>query len=190
MRIDKKLQARIDKAVKEKIDIVPYCSKWPQIFTKESVFLQKKYPTIIRRIEHFGSTSIPNLKAKPIIDMLVEVTSYEDVKKEIVPELISLGYEYFWRPIFDKPPMYAWFIKRNKKGERTHHIHMVEKNSELWDRIYFRDYLKSHPKIAKQYGDLKVELANKYPSDRVTYTNKKTDFIISITNKAKEEYSK
>ena len=190
MRINKELQNRIDKAVKEEVNIVPYNPKWPSIFEKESEFLKQSFPSVISRIEHFGSTSIPNLVSKPIIDMLVEVTSYKDTKREIVPKLVSLGYEYFWRPIFDKPPMYAWFIKRNQKGERTHHIHMVEKDSELWDRTCFRDYLRSHPQVAKEYGNLKTKLAKDYPNDRITYTNKKTDFIAAVTNKAKKEYLK
>lgn len=65
----------------------------------------------------------------------------ELVREEIVivPILEAEGYEYFWRPVCcnDGTPYYAWFIKRNSQGKRTHHIHMVEANSELWDRIYF-----------------------------------------------------
>ncbi|MFH1971467.1 MAG: GrpB family protein [Patescibacteria group bacterium] len=154
------------------------------MFEKEAIFLKKSFPSVIGRIEHFGSTSVPGLSAKPIIDILVEVKTYRETKKLIVPKLTSLGYEYFWRPEFDKPPMYAWFIKRNKKGKRTHHIHMVRKDSKFWERIYFRDYLRKHPKIAKKYADLKINLARKYSNDRINYTRKKTDFITAVTKKA------
>src|SRR3990167_3644832 len=115
MRIGKDLQKRIDEVVKEKIDIVSYDSSWISRFWSEASFLQNKFPKIIKRIEHFGSTAVPNLSAKPIIDMLIEVTSLQEVKKKIVPALTTLGYDYFWRPEIDKPPMYAWFIKQDKK---------------------------------------------------------------------------
>lgn len=186
MRINKKLQERIDKVTKEQINIVPYSLQWPLLFKKEAEFLKKNFPSVIGKIEHFGSTSVPSLASKPIIDMLVEVSSYKEAKKQIVPKLTSLGYEYFWRPEFDKPPMYVWFIKRNKKGKRTHHIHMVRKDSKLWERIYFRDYLRNHPKIAQEYAKLKINLAQKYSNDRVKYTRKKTDFVAKITKKALE----
>jgi len=191
--MDDKLRKRIEKVVKEKISLVPYRPIWGKMFKEESEFLLKKLPkSIIKRIEHFGSTAVPGLSAKPIIDILVEVMSLEKTKEEIVPILKSEGYEYFWRPVFgdNGPPYYAWFIKRNSKGTRTHHIHMVEADSELMDRLYFRDYLKEFPQIAKIYNDLKIKLSEQYPNDRVKYTEEKTEFVIDITEKAKKYYGK
>jgi GrpB-like predicted nucleotidyltransferase (UPF0157 family) len=191
--MDDKLRRRIEKVTKEGILIVPYRSSWPKTFRDEAVFLRKKLPyDLIRRIEHFGSTAVPGLSAKPIIDILVEVASLEETKKQIVPILESEGYEYFWRPVLgdNGPPYYAWFIKRNSKGARTHHIHMVEADSELWDRLYFRDYLKEFSQIAKIYDDLKIKLSEKYPNDRVKYTEEKSKFILDITEKAKKYYGK
>ena len=83
---------------------------------------------------------MPGLAAKPIVDMLVEVCDLEAVKQRIVPILESQGYDYFWRPTFgdDTPPWYAWFIRRNSAGGRTHHIHMIENTPEFaghWDRL-------------------------------------------------------
>ncbi len=178
MKISKTLQQRIQKAVSEKIAIVSYDPKWPKIFEDEKKFLKNKFPKIIKRVEHFGSTAVPGLSAKPVVDMLIEVTSFKEVKKKIVPYLKSLCYDYFWRPEIDKPPMYAWFIKRNKNGERTHHLHMVRGNSKLWDRLYFRDYLRKYPKEAEKYGRIKKELAKKYSNDREAYTKAKTEYII------------
>lgn len=188
--MDKNLKQRIEELVREEISIVPYNPKWPSLFEKEAAFLRSKLPSkLIKRIEHFGSTSIPGLLAKPIIDILVEVSSLEETKKQIVPILKSEGYEYFWRPtIGDQAPFYAWFIKRNSNGKRTHHIHMVEADSDLWDRIYFRDYLKEFPDEAKHYDELKRSLSEKYPNDRVAYTKEKTDYIVSTTKKAKQYY--
>jgi GrpB-like predicted nucleotidyltransferase (UPF0157 family) len=189
--MDDKLRKRIDELVKEEISVVPYQPVWQKMFDDEADFLRKRLPqNLVKRIEHFGSTAVPGLSAKPIIDILVEVTSLEETKRQIVPVLEAEGYEYFYRPAFGDsgPPYYAWFIKRNSKGKRTHHIHMVEADSELWDRIYFRDYLKEFPEVAERYNDLKLELSKKYPDDRVKYTEEKSEFILSVTEKAKKYY--
>lgn len=190
MKISEALQQRIRKAVSETINIVPYDPNWPKVFDTEATFLKNKFSKIVKRIEHFGSTAVPGLSAKPIVDMLIEITSFKDVKKNIVPYLESLGYDYFWRPEIDKPPMYAWFIKRNKQGERTHHLHMVRKDSKLWDRLFFRDYLREFPKESEKYGRIKIDISKKYPSDREAYTKSKTKLVVSVTEKAKRYYNK
>jgi GrpB-like predicted nucleotidyltransferase (UPF0157 family) len=185
------IEDRIKNAVSEKIDIVPYDPQWPLLFETEKRHLFECLPgEIIKRIEHFGSTAIPGLSAKPIIDMLVEVSSLEKTKNLIVPILTSQGYEYFWRPTFgdNTPPFYAWFIKRNNHGERTFHIHMVEKDFEHWERLLFRDYLIDNPIIAREYENLKKQLAGNFPNDRAAYTKGKTDFIVRVTELAKEHY--
>jgi GrpB-like predicted nucleotidyltransferase (UPF0157 family) len=188
--MNKRLKERIEELVREKISIVPYNPEWPALFEKEAAFLRNKLPrNIIKRIEHFGSTAVPGLSAKPIIDILVEVSSLDEVKKQIVPIMKSKGYEYFWRPaIGNQGPYYAWFIKRNSSGIRTHHIHMVGRISELWDRLYFRDYLKDFTDEAKKYDKLKQSLSAEFPNNRVEYSKRKTEFIVSITKKAKEYY--
>lgn len=191
--MEDKLKRRIEELVKEKISIIPYQSIWPQMFKREAVFLRKKLPqNLLRRIEHFGSTAVPGLSAKPIIDILVEVASLEKTKRQIVPVLKAEKYEYFWRPAFGDygPPYYAWFIKRNLEGKRTHHIHMVEADSELWDRLYFRDYLREFPEVAESYNQLKKKLWEKYPNDRIRYTEEKSEFILPVTKKAKKYYGK
>ena len=127
-----------------------------------------------------------------MIDLLVEVTDLEATKSRIAPILEEQGYEYLWRPTIgdDGPPFYAWFIKRDKlSGLRTHHIHMVEATFTMhWDRILFRDYLIEHPEIASEYRRLKLDLSSKHPNDRVAYTQGKTDFILKITELAKQHY--
>ena len=180
------LKEKVDRAVQEHIDIVPYNSDWPRMFEQEKSHLLKCLPKgLITRIEHCGSTAVAGLAAKPIIDMLVEVTSLEEVKKKAVPVLVAQGYDYFWRPTWgdDTPPFYAWFIKRDAAGQRTHHIHMVEHDFEHWERLLFRDYLSEHPEIARKYQELKYRLAREFPNDRVAYTNGKTDFILRVTGK-------
>jgi GrpB-like predicted nucleotidyltransferase (UPF0157 family) len=185
------LKERIQNAVQEDVVIVPYNPEWPRMFELEKNHLLSCLPSkLVKRIEHFGSTAIPDLSAKPIIDILVEVASLEETKNKIVPILTGQGYEYFWRPTWgdDTPPFYTWFIKRNSQGKRTHHIHMVEKGFEHWDRLMFRDYLIEYRDIAKEYQTLKLRSANDFPNDRVAYTNAKTEFIVKITRLAKERY--
>lgn len=184
-------EARIHRVTQENIAIVPYDPAWPRLFAEEKQHLLSCLPkTLLGRIEHFGSTAIPNLAAKPIVDMLVEVASLEETKSIIVPLLEAQGYDYFWRPTWgdDGEPFYAWFIKRDAAGKRTHHIHMVESDFEHWDRLLFRDYLIQHPDVAEEYASLKLCLAEKYPNDRVAYTQAKTDFITRITAIAKRYY--
>jgi GrpB-like predicted nucleotidyltransferase (UPF0157 family) len=187
------MKARIKAVVNEPVRLCEYNSEWPSIFQEEKAHLIQCLPNeIIRRIEHFGSTAIPGMMAKPIIDILVEVTSLEETRQRVVPVLVKQGYDYFWRPTWgdDQPPFYAWFIKRNNRGKRTHHIHMVEKHFEHWDRLLFRDFLIEKPEVAHFYRELKEQLFRKFPNDRIAYTEAKTDFIRKITDKAKKHYEK
>ena len=143
--------------------------------------------TLVQRIEHFGSTAVPRLAAKPVIDILVEVTSLERTQMEIVPLLESKGYDYFWRTDVESP--YAWFIKRDGEGTRTHHVHMVEIDSVMWDRLYFRDYLRMDDEEAERYLELKLALAARYPNDRIGYTAGKTEFVTAVTIRAKAYFA-
>ncbi len=181
---------RIARLTTERIDVVPYDRDWPAAFEAEREHLVGCLPAdIVVRVEHFGSTAVPGLPAKPIIDMLVEVTDLEAVKERVVPVLEGQGYEYLWRPTFgdDGEPFYAWFIKRDPvTGRRTHHIHMVEADfTEHWDRLRFRDYLRAHPDVAEEYGHLKLRLAEEHPDDRVAYTAGKSAFISAVMERAR-----
>jgi len=183
--MEKSLQQRIDEAVRESISIVPYDPRWPALFEAEADYLRRTLPQrLVRRIEHFGSTAVPALAAKPIIDILIEATSLEETQEHIVPILTSQGYEYFWRT--DVQPPYAWFIKRDHQHRRTHHLHFVEADSVLWERLLFRDYLRQFPDEARRYAELKGSLAEAFPNDRVAYAQGKTEYIAAITEKARQ----
>jgi GrpB-like predicted nucleotidyltransferase (UPF0157 family) len=186
--MDKTLQQRVEEVLREEIAIVPYDSRWPVLFDDEARFLRAFLPaSIITRIEHFGSTAVPGLAAKPIVDMLIEVASLDETRKQVAPLLEAAGYDYFWRTDVDPP--YAWFIKRGSDGRRTHHLHMVEADSNLWDRLCFRDYLREFDDEARRYEELKRSLAAKYPTNREAYTKAKFDFVVAITEKAKEYFN-
>ncbi len=188
-------EERIQRVVREEVVVVPYDSSWPELFLQERLHLLACLPNdLIRRIEHFGSTAVPGLAAKPIVDMLVEVTDLDATRARIAPILESQGYDYFWRPTHgdDGPPFYAWFIRRDPiTGGRTHHIHMVEGHfAEHWDRLLFRDYLIGHPKVAREYETLKTRLAAVSVRDRIAYTRGKTEFIDRVTAQAKHYYGR
>ena len=189
------LEQRIRRAVHEEVSIAPYDPRWPDSFRREKEHLLSCLPSgLVRRIEHFGSTAIPGLAAKPIVDILVEVTTLQATRERIAPLLESQGYDYFWRPTHgdDGPPFYAWFIKRAPEtGARTHHIHMVEGHfTEHWDRLLFRDYLLDQPAAAKEYEALKMRLASAASQDRVAYTSGKTDFVVRATEEARRYFAK
>ena len=182
------LEEKIARVVKEEISIVPYDPDWPKRFEEEKRHLEHCFPApLITRIEHFGSTAVPGLPAKPVVDMLVEVPDLEETKAKVAPVLEAQGYDYFWRPSWgdDVPPFYAWFIKRDGNGQRTHHIHMIEPDFEHWDRLLFRDYLRAQPETTQEYGALKLRLASLHANERIAYTRGKTDFVLRVTEEAK-----
>lgn len=192
--IGETVEQRVQRVLKEQITIVPYDSRWPELFRKEKEHLFHVLPKeLVRRIEHFGSTAVPGLAAKPIVDMLVEVTDLKATRERIVPVLEAEGYDYFWRASFgdDVPPFYAWFIKRDGPGgARTHHIHMIENTpafSWQWDQLLFRDYLLGHPETVRDYVQLKLRLAAEHAHDRIAYTAGKSEFIKSVTQRARNE---
>ena len=186
------LEERVARALREDVKVVPYDASWPKLFRQEAGHLRASLPAqLIRRIEHFGSTAVPGLAAKPIIDILVEVSGLRACRTEIAPVLKAQGYDYFWRPTIgeDIPPWCAFFIKRDQRGTRTHHIHMVTRRVTFkghWERLLFRDYLISHPDAAREYEALKKGLASSHPNDRLAYTAGKTDFILRVMARAKQ----
>ena len=150
-----------------------YNPQWPAMFDVERKFLI----TIAGRwlcgsVEHIGSTAVPGLTAKPIIDIMFGVSTLDE-SRPAIDALTSNGYAYF--PY--KADLMHWFCKPSD-AFRTHHLHLVPFKSPLWhERIRFRDLLLSDPEIASQYSVLKRDLATRYEYDRETYTEKKYPFI-------------
>ncbi len=173
---------RIEALSHESIAVVPYDPKWPVLFADAKAELERALPSgFVQRVNHIGSTAVPGLSAKPIIDIQVEVSSLACVVTEVVPIMERLGHEFIWRPsIGEKTPFYAWFIKRDPIGKRIRHVHMVESDAATIDRIRFRDILRGSPEILSRYEALKKELADRYPHDRAGYTQGKTEFIAGI----------
>lgn len=161
---------------------------WKENFWKEKTVLEQAVDIQnIVRINHYGSTAIPDLIAKPTIDILIEIKNDTDIER-LIANMQSVGYRYIKQP--DNPAPHMMFVKgytpQGFKGQ-VFHIHV--RYSGDWDELYFRDYLIIHPEIADEYGKLKLELQNKYEHDRDAYTDAKTDFIKRITKLARTEIS-
>lgn len=142
------------------------------------------------RIEHIGSTAIPNIYAKPSIDILVEIANDTTIKNEVIELMKANGYHFMLRK--DRLPPFLSFLKgytaEGFKGQ-VYHIYMAEKEHEiLWDRIYFRDYLRENKSVAKEYESIKLKLAKQHEFDRGAYTKGKDEFVNSITKLAKKYY--
>lgn len=163
--------------------MVPYDLAWPQRFAEEAAHLRACLPgDLIGRIEHFGSTAVPGLAAKPIIDMLVEIPALDMVQDRIAPILEAQGYDYLWRLNEDRSGLaYAWFIKRDATGRRSHHVHFLEPRSPYWERLLFRDYLIAHPELAAEYAAIKLSAAAAHADDRRAFAAAKGKFIERVT---------
>ena len=164
-----------------KLVLVDYNPDWPHLFNKEVKQLSKVFGEILVNIHHIGSTSIPMTCAKPVIDILVEVTNIESVDSRN-PMLVELGYV---------PRGEAGIEGRRffRKGgdERTHHIHAHQVESPHIERhLNFRDYLRAHPEVAREYCQLKKKLTKMYLDDIERYTEGKTEFITDIEQRARE----
>lgn len=172
------------------IQVVPYSEHWVELFKSESVLIRQTLESgIALKIEHFGSTAVEGLSAKPTIDILVEIPPLtEALKEQIISKISTIGYQFIWRT--DEKVPYMHFVKGyTPDGFRgdVFHIHMGDKNHALWDRIFFRDYLRQNRQVAAEYEILKKTLAKKYKYDREAYTNAKSDFVKRITTLAKTE---
>ncbi len=166
---------------KDHIDIVPFNPAWSELAKTEIKKIKSLFPDgVIVDIQHIGSTAIPELSAKPIIDIQIAVHSLPVAKIIMVPLLQKLSYEY-WADNPDKTRMFFAKGMPPYGKKRTYHIHIVEFDSHLWrDKIVFRNYLRKHPKKAKKYEILKNELAQKHKYEREKYTDEKAAFIKNI----------
>lgn len=159
--------------------VIDYDESWKHEFEKEKDEISKAFAGKPAVIEHFGSTSISGLCAKPIIDILIGIDRF-DAATEYIRPMETIGYTFKGE---NGIPFRNFFIKGDP---RTHHVHMVDVNSALWkEQLRFRDYLRTHPEEIERYADLKRKLARRYPDDRDRYLSSKAGFIQGIIGKAK-----
>lgn len=170
------------------VKLVPHNSKWAKLFAEEKHLLKKTFGDTILAVEHIGSTAIPGLPAKPIIDINVGVESL-GVARSMKEQFEKLGYEH--RPFVpgktkDDLKWQELYVK-GPEAKRTHHVHVTVLGNNYWKNdLLFRDFLRKNPERSKQYTELKETLAQKYADDRGTYTKNKEQFINETLRIAKK----
>jgi GrpB-like predicted nucleotidyltransferase (UPF0157 family) len=153
------------------VRLSPYDFEWAQLYAAEKLLLTRAIGAVVLDIQHVGSTAIPGMLAKPIIDIGIAVEDFDRARACISP-LQSLGYKFRGE---NGIPRRHYF----EKGDpRAFHVHINEVTSRAWeDQVIFRDYLITHPEVASEYAALKTSLAALYPGDRDAYLEGKAPFI-------------
>jgi GrpB-like predicted nucleotidyltransferase (UPF0157 family) len=160
-----------------RVEIVEYDSAWPAAYETER---ERLAPLLGgAEIHHIGSTAIPGLVAKPVIDMMALVC---DLDAPIAALVDSGGYQY--PPAFNATLTHRRFLCYPTASLRTHHLHLVDDRKELERRLRFRDRLRADPALADEYAVLKRALAERYRNDREAYTEAKTPFIRRVEKQA------
>jgi GrpB-like predicted nucleotidyltransferase (UPF0157 family) len=170
------------------IVIVAYDPAWATSFDVERDRVQRALGDVLTRpVEHMGSTAVPGLAAKPIIDMLAVVANIDDAPRAIV-RLEAVDWVHAPEPTdaLDRSLSFC----TPSIAHRTHHLHVVEDASEGWRGwLAFRDYLRAHPDVAAEYATLKTELAARHganPDERDGYRSGKSDFVTRVTETARK----
>jgi len=157
------------------VEVVSYDPNWEQKFKEEANKIKEIFKEILVDIHHIGSTAVPLVKAKPIIDIMVKVKDINKVDS-YNKQMEKLGYEALGEYGIPKRRFF-----QKKGNNRTHHVHIFEKGSpQIKRHIDFRNYLISHPKVAGEYSLLKEKLAEKYRYDIDKYQEGKSNFIKKI----------
>ena len=164
-----------------KVEVVPHNPRWRDAFEAEAKHLAAALGENVVAIHHIGSTAIPDIYAKPIVDLLVEVRDITQVDGQS-SAMESLGYEVMGEYGI---PGRRYFRKDNQEGVRTHHIHVFEVGATDVERhLAFRDYMMAYPEEAQRYSELKRQLAEEHPQRPDGYIDGKDGFIKEIDRRA------
>ena len=163
-----------------------YQLSWPQLYEAEKTLLLGQIGEHLTTIEHIGSTSVPGLSAKPIIDMLVGVETLDQADVCLAP-LQQLGYEYLpHRTAFTSARRF--YRKYPAGGSVGYHLHVLQPSNRYWMVLLgFRNYLRQHADVAHHYSLLKQQLAEQFPTDPLAYLHGKADFIQAVLQVAEQE---
>jgi GrpB-like predicted nucleotidyltransferase (UPF0157 family) len=170
----------------EQVRIVPHDPRWHQRFEDERALLEETIgPWVTGGIHHVGSTAVPGLEAKPVVDILVGVESLEAARDCFRP---LAGIDYVYAPYL--PEEMHWFCKPSP-ARRTHHLHLVPTESRRYrEELAFRDRLRGDERLVAEYGALKRRLAQRYRDDREAYTEAKEEFIRSALGEGRARRSR
>jgi GrpB-like predicted nucleotidyltransferase (UPF0157 family) len=161
------------------VAVSPYSTEWPVLFRRVREELLAVFAPTAVVVEHIGSTSVPGLAAKPVIDVLLGASTLADVEAKIEP-LVEKGYSYISK-YERKLPMRRYFVKKTLSASIPIHVHAVELGCRLWqEHLAFRDTLCADPAVRSQYEALKLRLAQEFADDKSAYTAAKGPFIQSI----------
>lgn len=164
-----------------KVEVVPYDKHWPELFKNEANRIQSALGQCLKEIYHIGSTSIPNMPAKPAIDMMLVLDNIDDIHF-ISEKLTQLDYDPIRRQII---PHVSFFTKRQDPAIRFH-LHLHERGSpQIRRHVNFRDYVIEHPNVAHDYAQLKIQLAAQFMDDVYSYVSGKDELVQEIDAKAK-----
>ena len=166
----------------EPVFLVPYDPTWPRRFDEERARLEHVLGSWLEGpIEHIGSTAVPGLTAKPVIDIMAGV---RDLPSSLDARAALAVLDYMYFPY--RPDVMHWFCKPSP-ARRTHHLHLVPVQSQLWsDRLIFRDYLRFSASAAAEYAALKTALAIEHRYDREAYTDAKGAFVRRLLDLARK----
>ena len=164
------------------IELVEHQDVWEDYYKEEEENLLSTLGDAISRIDHIGSTSVPGLLSKPIVDILLQVRPNMDMKR-IVEELESAGWFVMYQDIGQGEVDLNKGYTEDGFADKVYHLHV--KRLGDWDELVFRDYLEDHPEVADDYAALKLDLLSKFKYNRPTYTEAKTDFIRTAVRRAR-----
>jgi GrpB-like predicted nucleotidyltransferase (UPF0157 family) len=171
-------------AIMREIIICDYDPNWVNMFEYERRQLLAILHHLSPTIEHIGSTAVPRLGAKPVIDIMIGVPNDHELDLLIVP-IESLGYSY--RKEHEDTMPYRRFFRKDTNGFRSHHIHAVRVAHPFWEKhLAFRDQLRTSPSDAEEYEALKRQLAARYRFDPDGYSEAKTDFVHRIIGRTSD----
>lgn len=157
---------------------------WSAFFEREKRNLQEFIGQFATSIAHVGSTSIPGISAKPILDIAIHVADLTRDGDFCIAPLRELGYEY----VPSENSANRRFFRRGVSGLGTHHLHLFQSGTpEAQAMLLFRDYLCAHPSVAQEYDNLKQTLFQQFGNDRDTYTASKGAFVKSVLERACRE---
>lgn len=164
-----------------KIQIVEYDTSWPNYFEKEAEILQAVLGGSVIEIHHIGSTAVPTMEAKPVIDIMPIVYDINQVD-EVAASLEKAGYQ----AMGEYGISLRRYFRKEIEGVRTHNIHFYpEGHEDIGRLLYFRDYLREHKEAALEYSSLKKKLAVQFPDNMDAYTKGKNEFVRSILENKK-----
>ncbi len=166
----------------DEVVVADYDPRWPELYAQEVAGLRQVFGASLVGLEHIGSTSVPGLAAKPIVDIQAVVRTLPDAQNA-APALAALGWRQGIFALDLETRLY--FKKYNAQGGRTHQLHVyAPDHSAASAHLLFRDYLRAHPEEAQRYAALKRELVERFRFDRLAYNDAKTAYVEAVLAKA------